>query len=357
MTFLRIQSDRNIEIIAALLVASISIGTLGAFREYNFVPDRHDDGFAVQIKYIGDMVIRGQWTDLLFSPLQLIHTIRFFIAWPFLTLEKHFGGFGSLSLLLLCLWPLVLAFPSKRGDPWDITFTALRFLILLLPLAVSGRTVLVIAGMGYLVSGALKRPFSFFHIMLGALFAVLSSASILYSIAILLIVGSSRGRSKAFQVAKWATVALVIAAFVPSLLAKAQGFAAGTPGYSYEGTDLDRRVSDRVEDGFGIGALPAIKRILARSTIAESYRNGNFARMFVYFGLFGAAIAYVTWALLRRQQHPINAVLVVLSTGILIEGLALWPILLPILWAYTGAFIHSRVGLTAPDTTVATRQA
>lgn len=323
--------------ILALLAVSILVVFVGASRDYTFLPNRLTDGFAAQIEYIRDPIFAGRWSEILLSPLKIVHTLRFLAAWPFLAAEDHFGSIGSLSLLLLCTWPLVLSFRPSNGGWRDYAYMAARFLPLLLPLVVSGRTVLVIAGMGYLVSGLLARPFSLPRIMAGCFLAALSSASILFTIVFLLVGGGGRGRSRAFDIAKWVTVALAFAIFMPSLLAKIEGFSKGAGGYTYENRQEDQYGSDRrYEDGFGTGVVPGLKRVLARSTVAESYREGNFLRLSVYLGLLSGALTYAAWAIFMRRWNFIATVLCVLSLGIFIEGLALWPMIFPLVWAYTG---------------------
>lgn len=347
MPFWQIQTKYNAPILTGLFVMTLCVITLGAARDYSFIPSRATDGFAAQLQYIEGLIASGQWTDLLSSPLKIVHLLRLIAVWPFITAETYFGSVGSLSLLILCLIPLIMSFRTEKGDWRDLAYLGVRFLTLLLPLAVSGRTVLVIAGMGYLVSGVISRPFSTARIGGGVFLSVLSSASILFSLAILVVGGNGRDRSRRFYITKLVTILLVIAVFVPSLFAKVEGFSSGTPGYAYEEQDevnIEKfEANDTSEDSLGTGMVPALKRILGRSTVAESYREGNFLRLGVYLSLIGAAIGYLARCLITRHRNPINIILCVLALGIFLEGLALWPIVFPILWAYTGMIGHRRL--------------
>ena len=365
MPFSQTQSRPTSTWLSVLAAASVIVVILGWAGNYSFLPDQGVDGFVSQIAFSRDLLASGDWASFTQTPLSLVHLIRFCVVWPFLAAESILGPPGSLSLILAALWPLILVFRPQRGDWRDVAFVAVRFLVLFLPLFVSGRTMLVIAAMGYLVSGTMMRPFSAPRMLAGAVLAVLSSASILFSIAILAFAGNWNDRSRAFYVAKLATIALVAAVFVPSLFAKVEGFAAGTVGYAYEhernGTDhvvvfaeSDKLVSAESDklvsaesDKLGSGPIAAFQRLIVRSTVVESYLSGNFARVALYLGIIAMSIGYIAWSLLTRHRHPMVLVLSILSFGIFLEGLALWPIVFPIMWAYTGIVKTNRVALVS----------
>lgn len=317
----------------AMVLALVII--FGVARDYSFMPNRGVDGFLYQIEHARSIVASGDWQAVLSTPLSLIHILRFGLVWPFLQAEQVFGPAGSLALLELLLWPLLFIFQPQRGNWRDVAGTGVRLAVLFLPLFVSGRTVLVAAGMGYLVSGIMMRPFSAPRLWVGGALAVLSSASILFSIAVLVVAGNWKDRSRAFYAAKVFFLILVIGLFVPSLFAKADGFANGATGYAYEevmpGSD-----TAALYDDLGSGPVAAVTRIVMRSTVVQSYREGNVARLVLYIALFAAAWGYILWSAAVRHWHPMLVVLVVLSGGILLEGLSVWPILFPLVWAYTG---------------------
>lgn len=343
MPFSRTNSRPTPTTIVSLAVVSAVVVVIGVLRDYSFLPNRGLDGFLYQIEYARGLLAAGDWNAFWDDPLSLIHVLRYAVVWPFLTSEQILGPAGSLTLLLLLLWPLLISFRPQRGDWRDIAYFAARFVVLLLPLAVSGRTVLVAAGMGYLVSGIMMRPFSGWRMFLGCLAAVLSSASVLFSIAVLLAAGNWRDRSGSFYAAKGFFLILVIGLFMPSLFAKAEGFSTGAVGYAIEQQASPETTI--LQDEVGTGPIAAVQRVIMRSTVVESFREGNTARLVLYIVLFGAAWAYVFWSAAVRHWHPMLVVLVILSSGILLEGLALWPILLPLVWAYTGIVRTDRSSL------------
>jgi len=307
-------------------VTSAIVVLAATLRGYSFIPNRGADGFLNQIEYVQKLLEFNSIEPFLENPLNILHALRYLVIYPFLILENILGPPGSMALLQLLLWPLLIVFRPQR---WDWREGA-RLIILTLPLAVSGRTVLVVAGMGYLVSGAMKRPFSGWHLFIGCLLAALSSASLMLSVAVLAVAGNWRDRSRAYYVAKAFYLLMLVSLFLPALVAKAEGFSSGAPGYAYE-EDLQGD-----EDSLGSGPLAAMQRIILRSTVVESYRHENYPRVVLYLALFAAAWINICWSAATRNPHPLLVVLAILSSGILLEGLALWPVLLPIIWAYTG---------------------
>ena len=339
MPFARTNSAPTRALILSLAIMSAFIVAIGILSGYSFLPDRGLDGFLYQIEYARDLIVTGGWGVLAEDPLAAVHILRYVIVWPFLQAESVFGSAGSLTLLLLLLWPLLISFRPQRGDWRDHAYVGVRFAILILPLLVSGRTVLVAAGMGYLISGIMMRPFSGWRMFIGCLAAILSSASVLFTISVLLMAGNWRDRSRAFYAAKGFFLVLVIGLFVPSLIAKVDGFATGAVGYAIQEEGEGHSV---LQDDIGVGPVAAIQRIVVRSTLVQSYREGNEARMLLYVAMFLAAWVYVLWSAAVKHWHPMLVVLVALSGGILLEGLALWPILFPLVWAYTGIVRTSR---------------
>jgi len=175
--------------------------------------------------------------------------------------------------------------------------------------------------------------------------AALSSAMILFTMAILLFVGNGLSRSRSFYAAKACLMVLVMAVFVPSLFAKAEGFAVGSAGYAYEDLASQADATSHAQpDELGVGPVAALRRLIMRSTVVQSYREGNLARLSLYAALFASAWAYLFWAVFNRQWHPLIVALIILSSGVFLEGLALWSIAMPLMWVYTqvGIKVSSR---------------
>lgn len=334
MPFSTTNSIPTHRILVSLAVVSVPVIILGVLRDYSFLPNRGSDGFLQQIDYVRQLLSSENWSVFWSEPLSFIHALRYAVVWPFLAAEQTFGSAGSLTLLIVLLWPLLILFRPQRGGWRDLLYFAVRFAVLLLPLFVSGRTVLVTAGMGYMVAGIMLRPFSGWRMFLGCLVAVLSSASILFSIGVLILAGNWRDRSKAFYACKAFFLVLVIGLFMPSLFVKAEGFSAGAVGYALEDSAGEEGVLP--PDTIGSGPVAAVQRILMRSTVVQSYREGNVARLALYCALFAAAWAYILWSMAVKHRHPMVIVLALISTGIFLEGLALWHIVFPLVWAYTG---------------------
>jgi hypothetical protein len=353
MPFYKADNSPSPRLLIAILAISVLVVAAGVLRGYSFIPAGGADGFLYQVDYVRASLAAGDWS-FLDDPLHLVHLLRYAVVWPFLEAERMAGPVGSLTMLLLFLIPLIVSFRPQYGDWRDGAFMAARFLVLLLPLLVSGRTMVVAAGMGYLVSGIMARPFSSWRMLLGCLAAVLSSASILFSIAVLLLAGNWSGRSRNYYAAKATFLVLLVGLFLPSLLAKAEGFSNGAAGYSVEVTNSEDQVqSDPTTsiqaDEYGTGPIVAVQRIVLRSTVVQSASEGNYARLVLYCGLFLAAWAFVLSSIASKRWHPMRVVLFVLSGGILLEGLALWSILLPLVWAYTGVVPTSDAQAASED--------
>ncbi|MHA6732101.1 hypothetical protein [Devosia sp. A369] len=326
---------RKLVLLFAAVTAAILV--IGILRDYRFLPSGGGDGFLSQVLAIQKLVVAGDWGLLISRPLGVIHLVRFICVAPFLAAERLVGPAGSLLLLCMFLWPLLMTFRMKAGGWKGAVVMAARLAVLFLPLFVSGRTVLVAASMGYLVSGIMMRPFSWPRMVVGVFFATLSSATVLFSAVILLLAGNWRNRSRSFYVAKIGVAILAIGLLIPSLFAKAEGFTTGANGYSIETFNSIAPVPSGSEiDGRGVGLMAAVERVLLRSTVVQSYQEGNTSRLALYIGLWAAALAFIAWSAIVRRWHPMLVVLAILSTGIFVEGLALWPILFPVIWSYTG---------------------
>ena len=359
--------DLSIPKILPLLVAATAlVAILAVFRDFSFFPNRVSDGFFEQIEYVRGLIANDQWSVLLSDPLTVVHLVRFSLVSPFLAAETLFGPAASVTMLCLLLWPLLIAFTTNDNNGWkSVLFAALRLSILMLPLLVSGRTVLVAAGMGYLVVGVLVRPYSGWKMLIGVLLGTLSSGSLFLSLAVLFLVGNNKSRSAAFYKWKICMVLVIMLIIAPSIFAKFYGFTNGASGYEISDNDVllgapendAQRIPTNIFEGDGeqiIGAVgggsqgpvAAIQRLLVRSTVVQSYLTGNYARLALYALLWGAAAWYVIGALVDRHWHSMLVVLLILSTGVLVEGLSVWPLLFPVIWVFSGYVVEKRESST-----------
>lgn len=309
----------------ALALSTVFLIVLGYYGDYHFLPEQNGDGFVYQIDFIQGVVETGQLHELLNDPLYFIHFLRWLVTYPFIALDSLIGSTSSLFLLAVLIAPLLLSFSKTENDWRGRTLLYMRLPIMLMPLAVSGRTSLVAIGMGYIVAGVMRRPFSLSALILGSVLSVLSSASVMLTIAVLVFIGN-RNRSRKFFVTKAVLVFCLMAIFIPSVVAKIYGFSTGAPGYlSVEEERL----------GLVIDKTTAIGRILSRSTLSQSYVDGNFARMGLYL-LFVAGVAlHFLLVAVRRERHLFSSVFLCLCGGILFEGLGVWLLLFPLIWRYT----------------------
>lgn len=298
-----------------VLAMSAVVLAAGLATGYQFLPEGdNSDGFAVQISYVSSLLQDGELLARLDEGwLLLVHAARAVAVAPFVALAAVVGPVGPLLLLLLLLWPLTRAPESTRRS-------ALTMAPLLLPLLVSGRSVLVAVGVGYVVMHLLERRRSWM-LWAGAFLVNLSSASVLMALIILLAGDHARTplpRSIAWQRA--AVLGLLLASLGMSLADKVTGFAAGSLGYEAHAFESEN----------------VVLSILSRSTLFVSLVEGQYLRALVYAAVAFVLAAKLLTALLNPRQRVARRVVLCCLPGILLEGLGVIAMTFPLVWLLRG---------------------
>lgn len=294
--------------IAGVVMAALA----GLFLFRGFLPDLDaaDDGFRTQLFYMGSLLSDGGFAAALADNALIgVHAARFMAAAPFLAAEAAAGPIGSLSLLLLLLLPLVYRSLVLRNRWWAM-------LPLALPFAVSGRSVLVAAGIGYVILFLLRPKARCWALWLGALLANLSSASVLTSMLLLLFVERADRRSNWARLHGAGVLALLLLSFLASLSEKLGGFSAGESGYEAHAFDSDN----------------VALAVLGRATLLVSLAEGQYLRAIVYLAI--AVFLVFKLASLMRDPHArlSRRVLLCCFSGLLMEGLGIFALFFPLFW-------------------------
>ena len=326
-----------------LAAVTALVAVLAVTRHYSFFPNTMSDGFFAQVQYVKGLISTGQWSSIILDPLTIVHLVRFVLVSPFLAAQNLLGPAASATMICVLMWPLLMEFPSsdRNGFRSTLNITA-RLSILFLPLLVSGRTVMVFAGMGYLVAGVLAKPNSGLKILVGALLGSLSSASLFLSLALLVFVRKNSERPPAFYRWKNFVALLILIMIVPSMWAKVSGFSEGAPGYELSMEEMGGEETIAIAEGDIHGPVAALQRVLVRSTVVQSYMSEDYARLTFYLIMWGAAVIYLIRSIVGRNWNSMAVILLVLSTGVLVEGLSVWPLLFPVIWVFTGDVVKKR---------------
>lgn len=381
-------------VIGAAALISIVIGTV---LNYGFISGlsgdlvtaRGDDGFGVQLALIGRMIADGSLlASIAQEPLFLIHLIRYAVAQPFILAERTFGPAAPLAMLCVVVLPLCFQFaPAGFGWKAVVMWTA-RAGVMFAPLVLSGRTVLVAAGAGYIVASLFKRQ-AIWWIGLGVALISFSSAAVMLCLLLLLVSFIPPRWPRSTSLARAIGIGLLLCLLVPSVGNKLPGFQHGGAGYQtvdeVAAVVAARKPSGKavsppaaatatpavsppaaatatpkanpqptkpVQSGpvvkktlfqtIGIDNLAAeplqiIDRVLTRSTLYTSFAYGQKNRLILYAGLVLAVIFAIGIDIMRGRAHVLIVPIVILLLGLLLEGLGSWTVLWPLVWRYTGS--------------------
>ncbi|MBX3625492.1 MAG: hypothetical protein KF892_10800 [Rhizobacter sp.] len=298
------------------LIAVLVVLVAGLFVYEGFLPpvDASEDGFQAQLLYVGSLLSDGElFSGAEDSSLVWVHLARLFAVSPFVSIELALGSAGSLVLLLLLLLPLV-RYPVE--DKWS----PMQLVPLMLPLLVSGRSVLVSVGVAYVLIYLLRRDSGAWNLWLGLGFANLSSASVMTSLLLLVFVNSEK-TSKLGARLHWAAALFVLGlSFLASLIDKYQGFQVGSAGY----------------EAHAFTSESLVLSIVSRSTLLVSFVEGQYMRFIVYL-VIAAYLGFKLVSLLRdKEAQKGRHVLLCCFPGVLMEGLGVLALFFPLVWLMSG---------------------
>lgn len=297
------------------IIAAIVALVIGVVVNYHFLPGADvDDGFSAQIGYVFGLF----QADNIFGGLQenwllLVHIVRVLAVIPFVYLEAWLGPAASLTLLLVLLLPLARV-PGYRNQ------NLFALVPVFLPLFVSGRSVLVAIGVGYIVF-YLHENRSHLKLWLGVLLVNLSSASVFISLLLLIFWKSKFNFNNGpMSWSRLAAVVVLLGSFAISMLDKISGFQSGEVGY----------------EGYGVDSDNILLVILSRSTLFFSFFEGQYLRVAAY-GSIGAFLLFKLIALVFDQRSPIARRMVLCCLpGLFVEGLGVLAMVFPLTWLLTG---------------------
>ncbi|MDB5790422.1 MAG: hypothetical protein JWQ80_446 [Massilia sp.] len=297
-----------------LYLAALFVLLVGGFvRQVRFLPltEFGEDGFQSQLVRVMLALQAGELGEAgSESWLVYVHLGRLIGVAPFLLGEALLGPAGQVGLLVAALMPLVLIMYRERGS-------MVSFLPLLLPLALSGRGVLVATGVAYLVLYMQREGTSRWFLWLGALWVNLSSASVLMALLLLLFAKNPNAQGK-YGVQRWVVVGLLSIVLVASGIDKFAGFAAGGAGYEAHAFQSDNVV------------LVA----LSRSTLIASFIEGNYLRGFVYAGLTIYFLFKSAALLFKPGREGLRRIVICCLPGVPLEGMGMLALIFPLVWLF-----------------------
>lgn len=297
----------------ALLVVLVG----GLVLQLRFLPlaDFGQDGFQAQLVRVLLSLQNGSVVeDSSEGALIYVHVVRLVAVAPFLGAELVAGPTGQVALLAAVLLPLALHCYRQTGS-------LLCLAALLLPLGLSGRGVLVAAGVGYLVLYMQSPLRRWWHLWLGALLVTLSSASVLMAVLLLLfarVPAPQGGRGPGG--ARWLVLALLAAALLVSAIDKVAGFQSGEAGYEAHGFAADNVV------------LVAI----SRSTLVTSFVEGQYLRATVYTVAAFYLLVKTVALMFSPGRSDMRKVVLCCLPGIPLEGMGMLGLSFPVLWLFLG---------------------
>lgn len=315
------------DLLALVVIAVVVV--IGASRFPGFSPaiGESDDGFKVQISYILGLWDIGALFDVISqSSLLAVHAFRVLSIAPFLIAESYVGTGLSLLLLELSVFPLIRAIPP-RINPF------ISVIPLTLPLMLSGRSVLVAVGVGYMVLFLLRERSSIWLLILGMAWVNLSSASVLSALLLLLTWRRPHKDASRRIITRAVSVGLLGLSLYASLLEKQYGFSTGGSGYQSFAFANSNNI---------------IVNALSRATIFVSIADGQYVRGFVYGGIALYVLYKVVMLTFRANARHIQIMLACCVPGILLEGQGVVALVFPVFWLLIGALTPPRLALPAP---------
>lgn len=297
-----------------LAVLVVLLAGLVAYKGFLPPVDASEDGFQAQLLYVGSLLRDGElFSGAEESFLIWVHLARLFAVSPFVSIELVLGSPGSLVLLLLLLLPLV-RYPVE--DKWS----PMQLVPLMLPLLVSGRSVLVSVGVAYVLIYLLRRDSGAWNLWLGLGFANLSSASVMTSLLLLVFVNSEKTSKIGARLHRVAALVVLGLSFLASLIDKYEGFQVGSAGY----------------EAHAFTSESLVLSIVSRSTLLVSFVEGQYLRFIVYLGI-AAYLGFKLVSLLRdKEAQKGRHVLLCCFPGVLMEGLGVLALFFPLVWLVSG---------------------
>jgi len=295
-------------------LAFLAVVAMGSFvLNVHFLPiaEFGEDGFQSQLFRV---LVSFQQDSLLVdgaeNPLVFVHILRTLAVAPFLIAEAFAGAPAQLTMLCMVLIPLVRRMHRQSGSLFSL-------LPLVLPLAISGRAVLVAAGIAYIVTYLLSPRASRLYLILGGLWVMLSSASILMAL-LLLAFATSRDRTRHYGMTRWFMMLALALALGASAADKIVGFQSGQAGYAANGIDSNNVV------------LVA----LSRSTVITSFIDGNYLRGLVYGLLSLYVLAKAVVLMISPGRGEMRRIVLCCLPGVPMEGLGMLALIFPLLWLF-----------------------
>jgi len=295
--------------LTVVLMVGVSV-----YRRFLPLADSGEDGFQAQIVNVLLLLSDGSFLDASAKePLVWVHLIRLISVSPFLLAEAAVGTIGSLVLLLLLLVPLV-RYPDEKGISPLVLFP------LVLPLMLSGRSVLVAAGIGYLLIFLLRPSASAWTLWLGALFANLSSASVIASILLLIFLRNEKKIPHGHKKQQMFVLAIMLLSFAASVFDKMDGFARADVGYAAHAFSTNN----------------IVMMVLSRSTLMVSFFEGNYPRAFAYLAIALLFLGKLIAQLSKSKSRTGLRLMLCCLPGIFMEGSGVWALFFPLLWMIAG---------------------
>lgn len=276
------------------------------FNTHSSIPD----GAYWQYLHIRDLIQNGTvGSEVAENPIILMHLFRYIIYWPFVTLQEANTGL-QYTLLTVIAFPVINHYFSR---PSHIVF----FVPLLLGYFISYRSVLAMISVGYIIIYMLDNRRLFF-LFAGLLLSLLSTAVLVQSLALLLSFVFFRARRMLVHPLFISVVVILFFFFFKIMVAKYDGFAAGTAGYQSLVLNDDTIV---------------LLKIISRNTIFVSILQGQTRGYFyVVFAVFVVFLISKTFLSRDRRVRNHKLVLLAMFPGFFVEGLGVLSITLVFLW-------------------------
>ncbi|MGM9513394.1 hypothetical protein ACS5PK_03990 [Roseateles sp. DB2] len=299
--------------VALGLAVSLMLGVL-FYRGFLPLADAAEDGFQAQILNVALLLADGTFLEASTKePLIWVHLTRLISASPFWLAETAVGTVGSLALVMLLLVPLI-RYPDENG------ISPLIYFPFFLPLVLSGRSVLVAAGVGYLLIFLLRPSAPSWTLWLGTLFVNLSSASVMASILLIIFLGNEKKMSRGQRRQKTFALLILLLSFAASILDKMDGFARADVGYAAHAFSTDN----------------VLLMVLSRSTLIVSFFEGHHLRAFAYLGIASIFMVKLFSQLSKSNSRTGLRLMLCCLPGIFMEGSGVWALFFPLLWLVAG---------------------
>jgi hypothetical protein len=297
------------------LLIFISVFIAGTSIEVHLVPvEDTQDGFAAQLAYTFSVLQSDSLEEAIqYSWLIFVHLARLLVISPFLFLDSQVGSVSVLLLMLLLLLPLTHVPSSSRHR-------LLLLLPMILPLFVSGRSVLVAVGVGYIIMYIIEQR-SNWMLFIGVLLVNLSSASVLMSLLLLVFACTKNHFSEQpWKRARTTSVLVLSASLAISTLDKLAGFGSGEVGY---------------ETQYGESGN-VVLTIISRSTLFVSIAEGQYWRFLFYLAVAIILFFKLSHVISNPRYREAKRIILCCVPGLFLEGLGVIAMVFPLIWLFFG---------------------